>query len=230
MTNSKVILIVEDDPGIRRILEDALAAEGYRIITAADGPEGLQRALESKPDLILLDLMLPLLDGFEVCRRVRKEGLTSPIMMLTVRDTEVDKVLGLEVGADDYVTKPFSLKEVSARIKAMFRRVEEYQAGLNLYRFGNVELDFKKFESRKNGRSLGLTPLELRILKLMITRKGQVITRDEFLDLIWGVENLNVSHRTVDSHIAHIRKKVEDDPSQPKFIRSLHGVGYKFVD
>ncbi len=136
----------------------------------------------------------------------------------------------MEVGADDYVTKPFSLKEVSARIKAMFRRVEEYQAGLSLYRFGNVELDFKKFESRKDGRSLGLTPLELRVLKLMITRKGQVITRDEFLDLIWGAENLNVSHRTVDSHIAHIRKKVEDNPSRPEFIRSLHGVGYKFTD
>ena len=174
--------------------------------------------------------MLPLLDGFEVCKRVRKEGLTSPIMMLTVRDEELDKVLGLEVGADDYVTKPFSLKEVSARVKALFRRVEDYQAGLDVCRFGSIELDFKKFESRKDGRNLGLTPLELRILKLMITRKGQVITRDEFLDFVWGVDNLTVSHRTVDSHIAHIRKKVEDDPARPKFIRSVHSIGYKFVD
>ncbi len=230
MTKNKIILIVEDDPGIRLILQDSLAAEGYQVITAADGPNGLQQALERKPDLIILDLMLPLLDGFEVCKRVRREGFTSPIMMLTVKDAEVDKVLGLEVGADEYVTKPFSLKEVSARIKALFRRVEDYQAGMSFYRFGSVELDFKKFESRKGGRHLGLTPLELRILKLMITKKGQVITRDEFLDLVWGVDNLNVSHRTVDSHIAHIRKKVEDDPSRPQFIRSVHSVGYKFVD
>ncbi len=230
MTKNKIILIVEDDPGIRLILQDSLAAEGYQVITAADGPNGLQQALERKPDLVILDLMLPLLDGFEVCKRVRREGFTSPIMMLTVKDAEVDKVLGLEVGADEYVTKPFSLKEVSARIKALFRRVEDYQAGMSFYRFGSVELDFKKFESRKGGRHLGLTPLELRILKLMITKKGQVITRDEFLDLVWGVDNLNVSHRTVDSHIAHIRKKVEDDPSRPQFIRSVHSVGYKFVD
>ena len=230
MTRNKIILIVEDDPGIRLVLRDSLAIEGYQVITAADGPEGLRQALECKPDLILLDLMLPFLDGFEVCRRVRREGLTSPIMMLTVKDAEADKVLGLEAGADDYVTKPFSLKEVSARIKALFRRVEDYQAGMSLYRFGSVEVDFSKFESRKDGQNLGLTPLELRILKLMITRKGQVLTRDEFLDAIWGVDNLNVSHRTIDSHIAHIRKKVEDDPSRPKFILSVHSIGYKFAD
>jgi DNA-binding response OmpR family regulator len=230
MTATKTILIVEDDPGIRLILRDALTAQGYQIITAADGEEGLTKALESRPDLVILDVMLPRLDGFEVCKRVRKEGLTSPIMMLTVRDEELDKVLGLEVGADDYVTKPFSLKEVSARVKALFRRVEDYQAGLDVYRFAGVELDFKRFESRKNGRPLGLTPLELRILKLMITKKGQVITRDDFLDLVWGVDNLTVSHRTVDSHIAHIRKNVEDDASRPKHILSVHSIGYKFVD
>jgi two-component system alkaline phosphatase synthesis response regulator PhoP len=227
---TKTILIVEDDPGIRLILQDSLSAQGYQVITAADGQEGLTKALESKPELVILDVMLPRLDGFEVCKRIRKEGLTSPIMMLTVRDEELDKVLGLEVGADEYVTKPFSLKEVSARIKALFRRVEDYQAGLDVYRFGSVELDFKRFESRKDGRPLGLTPLELRILKLMITKKGQVITRDEFLDLVWGADNLTVSHRTVDSHIAHIRKKVEDDASRPKHILSVHSIGYKFLD
>jgi two-component system alkaline phosphatase synthesis response regulator PhoP len=224
MNTTKTILIVEDDPGIRLILQDSLYSQGYHVIAAADGQEGLTKALESKPDLIVLDVMLPLLDGFEVCKRVRKEGLTSPIMMLTVRDEELDKVLGLEVGADEYVTKPFSLKEVSARVKALFRRV------VDVYRFGSVELDFKRFESRKDGRPLGLTPLELRILKLMITRKGQVITRDEFLDLVWGVDNLTVSHRTVDSHVAHIRKKVEDDASRPKHILSVHSIGYKFLD
>jgi len=230
MTNDKIILIIEDDPGIRLVLQDSLSSQGYRVITAADGLEGLEKALGSKPDLIILDVMLPKLDGFEVCKRVRKEGLTSPIMMLTVRDEELDKVLGLEVGADDYVTKPFSLKEVSARIRALFRRVEDYLAEPGIYRFGSVELDFKKFESRKDGQDIGLTPLELKILKVMIARKGQVITRDEFLDLVWGVDNLNVSHRTVDSHIAHIRKKVEDDPSGPKHIRSVHSIGYKFLD
>ncbi|HDT12933.1 MAG TPA: response regulator transcription factor [Candidatus Aminicenantes bacterium] len=230
MTATKTILIVEDDGGIRLILRDALTAQGYQVITAADGPEGLAKALEARPDLLILDVMLPGLDGFEVCKKVRQEGVTSPIMMLTVRDEELDKVLGLEVGADDYVTKPFSLKEVSARVKALFRRVEDYQAGLDVYRFGKIELDFKKFESRKDGRPLGLTPLELRILKVLVTRKGQVVTRDEFLDLVWGVDNLAVSHRTVDSHVAHIRKKVEDDPSRPEHILSVHSIGYKFED
>ena len=230
MNTTKTILIIEDDPGIRLILQDSLSSQGYHVIAAADGPEGLTKALESRPDLLILDVMLPHLDGFEVCKKVRKEGLMSPIMMLTVRDEELDKVLGLEVGADDYVTKPFSLKEVSARVKALFRRVEDYQAGLDVYRFASIELDFNKFESRKDGRNLGLTPLELRILKLMITRKGEVITRDKFLDWVWGVDNLTVSHRTVDSHIAHIRKKVEDDPSRPKHILSVHSIGYKFVD
>jgi DNA-binding response OmpR family regulator len=174
--------------------------------------------------------MLPLMDGFEICKRIRHAGITSPIMMLTVKDEEVDKVLGLELGADDYVTKPFSLKELSARVKALLRRVDDYQNDLSSYRFGNVELDFHKFESRKDGRELGLTPLELKILKFMIASKGKVITRAEFLDQIWGIENLNVSHRTVDSHIAHIRKKIEKNPSRPQHILSVHSIGYKFVD
>ena len=230
MKKPKTILVVEDDPGIHLILRDSLSSQGFRVIVAKDGEEGLSKALESRPDLVLLDIMLPRLDGFEVCRRVREKGLTSPVIMLTVRDEEQDKVRGLEAGADDYVTKPFGLQEVSARIKALLRRVEDYQAGLDVYRFGRIELDFKRIESRKDGRNLGLTPLELRILKLLVTRKGLVITRDDFLDSVWGVDNLSVSHRTVDSHIAHIRKKVEDDPSRPTHILSVHSVGYKFVD
>ena len=225
----KTILIVEDDAGIRVVVEDTLTSQGYHVKTADNGKKGLELAEELKPDLIILDVMLPLMDGFEVCKRLRKEGITSPVMMLTVKDEEVDKVLGLELGADDYVTKPFSLKELSARVKALLRRVEDYQDEMSVYRFGNVELDFHKFESRKEGQDLGLTPLELKILKLMITSKGKVITRDEFLDQVWGVENLNVSHRTVDSHIAHIRKKIEDDPSNPQHILSVHSIGYKFV-
>jgi DNA-binding response OmpR family regulator len=226
----KTILIVEDDAGIQMILRDALTSQGYQVTTADDGRKGLELAKELKPALIILDVMLPLMGGFEVCKSIRKEGIVSPIMMLTVKDEELDKVLGLELGADDYVTKPFSLKELTARVKALLRRVEDYQEEMSVFRFGNVELDFHRYESRKAGQDLGLSPLELKILKLMIARKGKVITRDEFLDAIWGVDNLTVSHRTVDSHIAHIRKKIEENPSDPKHILSVHSVGYKFVD
>jgi two-component system, OmpR family, alkaline phosphatase synthesis response regulator PhoP len=226
----KTILIVEDDAGIQMILRDALTSQGYQVTTADDGMKGLELAKDLKPALIILDVMLPLMDGFEVCRKIRKEGIVSPILMLTVKDEELDKVLGLELGADDYMTKPFSLKELTARIKALLRRVEDYQEEIHIFRFGDVELDFHKYESRKAGQDLGLSPLELKILRLMITRKGKVITRDEFLDAIWGVDNLIVSHRTVDSHIAHIRKKVEENPSDPKHILSVHSIGYKFVD
>ncbi|MFC2161307.1 response regulator transcription factor [Acidobacteriota bacterium] len=225
----KKILIVEDDSGIRTILQDALSEQGYDVASAVDGKKGLELALALKPDLLILDVMLPLMDGFEICKRVRQEGVTSPIMMLTVKDEEVDKVLGLELGADDYVTKPFSLKELSARIKALLRRVEDYQYEIKLFRFGRVELDFQKYESRKDGMDLGLTPLELKILRLLIDKKGQVISRDEFLNIIWGADNLAVSHRTVDSHMAHIRKKIEDNPSRPRHIKSVHSIGYKFV-
>lgn len=226
----KTILIVEDDIGIRVILQDTLASQGYDVVTAENGIKGLELAKQLRPDLVILDVMLPMMDGYEICKRIRMEGITSPVMMLTVKDEEVDKVLGLELGADDYMTKPFSVKELSARVKAHLRRVEDYQNEMSVYRFDNIELDFKKYEARKDGKDLGLTPLELKILELMIAKKGQVITRDEFLDHVWGVDNLSVSHRTVDSHIAHIRKKVEADPSKPQYIRSVHSIGYKFVD
>jgi DNA-binding response OmpR family regulator len=226
----KTILVVEDDAGIRLVLHDALTSQGYYVVSAEDGRKGLKMAQDLKPDLIILDVMLPMMNGFEICKALRKGGVVSPVMILTVKDEEVDKVLGLELGADDYVTKPFSLKELSARVKALLRRVEDYQDEMSMVRFGDVELDFGKYESRKAGQNLDLTPLELKILKHMITKKGKVITRDEFLDVVWGVDNLAVSHRTVDSHIAHIRKKIEDDPSNPLHIRSVHSIGYKFVD
>ena len=206
------------------------SSQGYHVITAEEGKKGLEMAKQLNPDLVILDVMLPVLDGFEVCKRIRREGITSPIMMLTVKDEELSKVLGLELGADDYVTKPFSLKELIARVKALLRRVEDYQNEMSVVRFGDVELDFHKYESRKEGKDLELTPLEFKILKFLIAKKGKVVTRDEFLDKVWGVDNLSVSHRTVDSHIAHIRKKVEDDPSMPKYIQSVHSIGYKFVD
>lgn len=225
----KTILVVEDDAGIRTILEDSLSSQGYSVAAAENGIKGLELARELKPDLLILDVMLPLMDGFEICKSIRQDGITSPVLMLTVKDEEVDKVLGLELGADDYVTKPFSLKELSARVKALLRRADDYRDGMSVCRFGSVELDFSSFESRKDGKDLGLTPLELKILKLLITRKGKVVTRDEFLDAIWGVDNLSVSHRTVDSHIAHIRRKIEDDASKPLHILSVHSIGYRFV-
>ena len=227
---AKTILVVEDDAGIRLVIQDALKSQGYGVISAEDGLKGLEMARELKPDLLVLDVMLPSIDGFEICRRVRQEGIVSPVLMLTVKDEEVNKVLGLELGADDYVTKPFSLKELSARVNALLRRDDEYQVEKDLYRFGNVELDFFKYEARKDGENLELTPLEIKILKLLVSQKGKVITRDEFLDKIWGADNLAVSHRTVDSHIAHIRKKIEEDPSNPKHVLSVHSIGYKFVD
>jgi two-component system alkaline phosphatase synthesis response regulator PhoP len=226
---AKKILIVEDDPGISLGLKDEFESEGFDVWAAEDGEKGLDAAKTQKPDLIILDIMLPVLDGYEVCKRLRMEGNRTPIIMLTVKDKEIDKILGLELGADDYVTKPFSLRELVARAKAIFRRVEARFEDLDTYSFGQIDLDFKKYEAIKKGKNLELTPLEFHLMKLMIQRKGEVLTRNDFLDGIWGEDNLAVSDRTVDSHIANIRKKVEDDPANPKHIISVRGVGYKFV-
>lgn len=227
---AKKILVVEDEPGILVSLRDELESEGYAVCTAESGDRALEMAKGQGPDLIILDIMLPVLDGYEVCKRLRMEGDTTPIIMLTVKDKEVDKVLGLELGADDYVTKPFSLRELTSRVKAVFRRAEERTKDLANYSFGQIRLDFQKYEATKKGKKLELTPLEFRMLKLFIEKKGQVISRNEFLDHIWGEENVSVSFRTVDSHIANIRKKIEDDPSHPRHILSLRSVGYKFSD
>jgi len=226
----KKILIVEDEPGILVSLRDEFESEGYTVCTAESGDKALEMAKEQNPDLIILDIMLPVLNGYEVCKRLRMEGDTTPIIMLTVKDKEVDKVLGLELGADDYVTKPFSLRELTARVKAVIRRAEERTKQLANYSFGKIALDFKKYEATKKGKKLELTPLEFQMLKLLIEKKGQVVSRDDFLDHIWGEENVSVSFRTIDSHIANIRKKIEDDPSRPKHILSLRSVGYKFAD
>lgn len=226
----KKILIVEDEPGILVSLKDEFESQGYIVHVAEDGEKGLEIAKGEKPDLIILDIMLPVLDGYEVCKKLRMEGDTTPIIMLTVKDEEVDKVLGLELGADDYVTKPFSFRELTARVKAVFRRTEERVKDLTDYSFGNIELDFEKYEAKKEGKKLYLTPLEFHMMRLFIQKKEQVLSRDDFLDKIWGEDNVSVSDRTVDSHIANIRKKIEDDPSNPKHILSIRGVGYKFID
>jgi len=226
----KKILVVEDEPGICLSLSDELESDGYQVFTAGDGETALAVAGRDKPDLILLDLMLPVLDGYEVCKKLRMRGDRTPIIMLTVKDKEIDKVLGLELGADDYMTKPFSPRELTARVKAVFRRTEGRPAGLESFSFGGIDLDFKKFEASKKGKKLELTPLEFHMLRLLVERKGEVLTRDDFLDGIWGEDNVAVSSRTIDSHIANIRKKIEDDPSNPRHILSIRGVGYKFVE
>ena len=224
---SKKILIIEDDPGIQMSLEDEFESEGYIVYTADDGEEGLEMVEEQKPDLIILDVMLPILDGYEVCKKLKREGDNTPIIMLTVKDKEIDKVLGLELGADDYVTKPFSLRELLALVKTLFRRTEERSTELTTYCIGETELNFKKYEATKRGKKVEFTPLEFQMLKILVKQKGQVLTRNDLLDKIWGEDNLVVSSRTIDSHIANIRKKIEDDPSNPKFIKSVRGVGYK---
>jgi two-component system alkaline phosphatase synthesis response regulator PhoP len=226
----KKILVVEDEPGIRLSLVDELESTGYQVFTAGDGETALAIAGREKPDLILLDLMLPVLDGYEVCKKLRMRGDRTPIIMLTVKDKEIDKVLGLELGADDYMTKPFSLRELTARVKAVFRRTEERSSGLESFSFRGIDLDFKNFEASKKGKKVDLTPLEFHMLKLLVERKGEVLKRDDFLDRIWGEDNVSVSSRTVDSHIANIRKKIEDNPSNPRHILSIRGVGYKFVE
>lgn len=225
----KKILIVEDEPGIRLSLKDEFESEDYIVIEAENGEEGLDAARENSPDLIILDVMMPVMNGYEVCKQLRIEGNHTPILMLTVKDKEIDKVLGLELGADDYVTKPFSLREVVARVKAILRRAENQLSEINISIIGKVHLDFNKYIANRDGKTIDLTPLEFRMLKILISKKEEVVTRNDFLDAIWGEDETVVSLRTIDSHIANIRKKIEDNPSNPKHIINIWGVGYKLI-
>jgi two-component system alkaline phosphatase synthesis response regulator PhoP len=227
---NKKILIVEDDPGIQLSLKDEFESEGYQVLATNDGENGLKMIREKNPDLVILDIMLPGIDGYEVCKSLRKEGNNTPVIMLTVKDKEIDKVLGLEFGADDYVTKPFSLRELLARVKSILRRIEARPDKIQTYMIGETKFDFRKYEALKQGQKIDYTPLEFQMLHLMIKQKGEVLTRDDFLDLIWGENNTVVTSRTIDSHIANIRKKLEEDPSNPRIITSIRGVGYKLND
>lgn len=222
------ILIVEDEESILMPLEDNLRLEGYEVSCARDGLEGLSMAAEHPFDLIVLDIMLPKLDGFEVCKRLRQDRVMTPILMLTAKSQEVDKVLGLELGADDYVTKPFSSRELLARIKAILRRTSEHDQGIDFYRFDAIEIDFSKYEARKNGLPVPLTALEFSLLHFLVQNKGRVVHRNEVLDSVWG-KDVYVDARTVDKHISLLRKKFEDDPQAPKYILGVRGVGYKFT-
>ena len=226
----KRILVIEDDAGIQMSLKDELESEGYAVSTAGDGERGMELVRQENPDLVILDVMLPLLDGYEVCKTLRAEGIATPLIMLTVKDREIDRVLGLELGADDYVTKPFSLRELVARVRAHLRRTEDHKTDCSRCRIADIDLDFKKFEATKSGAPVELTALEFQILKLLVHRKDEGLTRDDFLDAIWGEGNVQVTARTIDTHIANIRKKIEDDPTHPKIIRSIRGVGYRLCD
>ncbi|MFC2167039.1 response regulator transcription factor [Acidobacteriota bacterium] len=226
----KKILIIEDDLAILRGLKDNLEYESYEVLTATDGEKGYCLIQEIKPDLILLDLMLPKMSGYELCRKVRAEGNTIPILMLTARGEEVDRILGLDLGADDYVTKPFSLPELLARIRALFRRIHLSKSGElpdNL-EFGDVEINFKSFEAKKSSRVLELSRKEFGVLRLLAAKTGDVVSRDELLDEVWGY-NQYPTTRTVDNHLALLRSKLEEDPSHPKYLITVHGVGYKLI-
>jgi len=224
------ILVVEDNQGIQMSLKDEFESDGYKVFIADNGGDGLAMAREQKPDLIILDLMLPVMDGYEVCKKLRMEENHTPIIMLTVKNKEIDKILGLELGADDYMTKPFSVRELSARVKTIFRRLGEYSTENHSYCIGETELDFKKYEATKHGQKIDFTPLEFQVLQLLVKNKSKVLTRDEILEKVWGEHNVVISLRTIDSHIANIRKKLEDDPANPKYIINIRGVGYKLTD
>ena len=222
------ILIVEDDPDMVTGLRDNFELEGYDVIVARDGVEGLNKALESKPDLIVLDLMLPKMSGLDVCRNLRRSGINVPVLMLTARGQEIDKVLGLEVGADDYITKPFSLNELLARVRAQLRRANNEVAKIEHYSFGDVEVDFQKYKAAKSGASIDLSPREIELLKFLVNHRGETVTREQLLDAVWGYDAMMYT-RTVDNHIAKLRQKIENDPENPVFILTVHRVGYRFT-
>jgi len=222
------ILVVEDDPAILRGLSDNLRLESYEVVTAADGEAGDRLAHEARPDLIVLDLMLPKLSGYELCRRLRSEGLTTPILMLTARGEEADRVFGLDLGADDYVTKPFSVRELLARIRALLRRAHPPRPLPDEVRFGDVVVDFRSYEAKKGGAAVDMTPKEFQLLRLLAARAGEVVSRGELLEEVWGYDTVP-NTRTVDNHVASLRAKLEPDTSGTRHIQTVHAVGYKFV-
>jgi len=209
-------------------LQESLRTERYDVLSASDGLTGYRLAQEKKPDLVILDLMLPKMGGFEVCRKLRAEAFTAPILMLTARGEEGDRVLGLDLGADDYVTKPFSVRELLARVRALLRRQEKSDKLPDELRFDDVVVDFRRCEALKRGASVELTRKELGVLRLLASRAGEVVTRDDLLNGVWGYESYP-NTRTVDVHIALLRSKFEDNPSTPRRLITVHGIGYKLV-
>lgn len=219
------ILIVEDDPSIALALEDDLTLEGYQVSVARDGQDAVARAREQGVDLILLDLMLPKKGGIEVCRELRRAGMRTPIIMLTAKAHEAEKVMGLDSGADDYVTKPFSPAELRARIKSLLRRT--VAGAPTTYRFGDVEADFERFELRRAGRAVHVTRIELKLLAAFVRHRGRVLSRAFLRDEVWG-RNAFMTDRVIDTHVVNLRRKIEVDPADPRHVVSVRGVGYRF--
>ncbi len=223
----KTILIIEDDISILRGLKDNLEYEEYTVLTETDGNKGLELALEKQIDLILLDIMLPGMNGYEICRKIKKEKPALPIIMITARGSEMDKVSGLDIGADDYVTKPFSIPELMARIRAIFRRVTQENKIPTKYSFGKVTLDFKQYKAFRNNDEIKLSSKEFAIMEYFIRREGEAVHRHDLLHEVWGFEAMPTT-RTVDNFMLDLRKKLEEDPSNPKHIITVRGIGYRF--
>jgi len=223
----KRILVVDDEPTLVATLRYNLEREGYQVITASDGDVGLTLARSDRPDLIILDLMLPAIDGFEVCRLLRRE-MTVPILMLTAKADEVDKVVGLELGADDYVTKPFSMRELLDRVRALLRRAETAPAvEMELLAMGDLQVDLRRREASRQGQPLTLKPKEYELLLFLLRNRGRAFTREQLLDQIWGYDFVGDT-RTVDVHVRWLRQKIEDEPAKPTRLITIRGVGYRF--
>jgi len=221
------IAIIEDDESVRRSLTLNLELEGFKVVTAGDGEEGILLINQAHPDLILLDVMMPKKDGLQACKEIRGAGISTPLILLTARSAEVDKVLGLDLGADDYLAKPFGMLELIARVKALLRRTSSTKE-VDEVKFDDVVIDFKAYRAARADQPLELSAREYRLLRYLVAKRGSVVTRDELLDEVWGY-NSYPSTRTVDNHIARLRQKIEENVEEPKHILTVHGVGYKFV-
>lgn len=223
------ILLIEDEPEMQRGLKDNLEFEGYKVDVVSDGKDGLRKMINHTYDLVLLDIMLPGMSGFDVCKRAREKGVRVPVIMLTAKGEEVDKVLGLELGADDYITKPFSLRELLARIKAVLRRKGSGMSEASgKTKIGHIEIDFSTYTVSKKGKPIEMTPKECEILRFLWQHKNQVVSRDALLTNVWGYDE-SISSRTVDNFILKLRQKVEPSPSKPRHIITIHGTGYKLI-
>ena len=220
------VLIIEDEFAMRTALADVLAASGYRVITAADGESGLERAIREKPDLVLLDIMMPRLDGFALCAELRRRGHAEPILMLTAKGQVADRVTGLDAGADDYLVKPFSTEELLARVRALLRRTQRQTRAVRELRLGEVRVDLVLQRAWRGRAEVHLTAKELAMLRLLAEAEGEPVTRERFLDVVWGYGAFPTT-RTVDTHMASLRAKLEPDPARPRWLKTVHGVGYR---